>query len=165
MCYGALDGLRCLNIARSSYRGLKVRVLSFVRKLDLRSVLQDDAGERRRWTMRSPPCAASSASSEGREEVGGSLPRHRLQQPTSSRKSSVSLSRRRRVTLETARAERRRPWMSSGPRQRGLDDVKPLIRRLRGQQRRGVRLRSMMGTRLRSIMDTIMVAPHSGGRR
>ncbi len=156
VCYGALDGLGC-DRARWAYRDFEVSVLSFVRELDLRSVLQDDAGKRATLDNEVTTLRGQLGELQGRMEKTYEL----LDAGTATDFIAKKLGEleARRVTLETAVREKEAALDELRSERRGLDDVKPLIEQLRGSSDEVYRLRSMIAARLRSIVDTIMVAP------
>jgi DNA invertase Pin-like site-specific DNA recombinase len=156
VCYGALHGLGCER-ARWAYRDFEASALSFVRELDLASIMSDD--ESRRAVLDNEIAALNGQLGEVRGRMEKAYELLDSGAATDFVAKKLRELEARGVELEDVIREKKGVLDELRSEQRGLDDVKPLIEQLRGPGDEVYRTRSMIASRLRSIVETILVAP------
>jgi hypothetical protein len=156
VCYGALNGLGCERI-RWSYKDFEASVLSFVRELDLASIMGDD--DSKLAVLENEIAALTGQLGEVRARMEKTYDLLDAGSATEFVAKKLSELDARRVEVEHAIREKTGALDELRSEQRGFDDVKPLIEQLRGASDEVYRTRSIIASRLRSLVETILVAP------
>jgi DNA invertase Pin-like site-specific DNA recombinase len=155
VCYGALHGLGCER-ARWAYEDFETSVLSFVRELDLGSIIGDD--DSKRAGLEKEIAALNGQLGDVRDRMEKAYGLLDAGAATDFVAKKLSELDARRVELEDVIREKKGVLDEVRSEQRGFADVKPLIEHLRGAGDEIYRTRSMIASRLRSIVETILVA-------
>jgi DNA invertase Pin-like site-specific DNA recombinase len=155
VCYGALHGLGCER-ARWAYEHFEASVLSFVRELDLGSIIGDD--DSKRAVLENEIAALNGQLGDVRDRMEKAYGLLDAGAATDFVAKKLNELDARRVELEELIREKKGVLDEVRAEQRGFADVKPLIEHLRGAGDEIYRTRSMIASRLRSIVETILVA-------
>jgi DNA invertase Pin-like site-specific DNA recombinase len=162
ICYAALRGIGCVR-ARWAYKDFETSALAFIAELDLSSIVNDDSGKGA--IVENEISALKGKIAEASEQRDRTF---ELMQKTT---SSTEYVAKRLDEIETARTaleaeleKKEHEHSALTVDRRTLDDVRPVIERLRAPESGGddsetYRLRSAVASRLRSVVDTILVAP------
>jgi DNA invertase Pin-like site-specific DNA recombinase len=156
VCYGALHGLGCER-ARWAYEDFETSVLSFVRELDLGSIMGDD--DSKRAVLEKEIAALNGQLGDVRDRMEKAYGLLDAGAATDFVAKKLNELDARRVELEDVIREKKDVLDEVRSERRGFADVKPLIEHLRGAGDEIYRTRSMIASRLRSIVETILVAP------
>jgi DNA invertase Pin-like site-specific DNA recombinase len=155
VCYGALHGLGCER-ARWAYEDFETSVLSFVRELDLGSIMGDD--DSKRAVLEKEIAALNGQLGDVRDRMEKAYGLLDAGAATDFVAKKLNELDARRVELEDVIREKKDVLDEVRSERRGFADVKPLIEHLRGAGDEIYRTRSMIASRLRSIVETILVA-------
>jgi DNA invertase Pin-like site-specific DNA recombinase len=156
VCYSAKRGLGCSR-TRWRYVEFETSFLSFVREVDLASIVEEGSGSGRRRALEDQVAATRGEMNAVQERMEKAFAMLDAGAPHDFVTGKLKEMESRRLELQKVLDETERELAGLDRERESMTDVRSLIERVRGSG--DYRLRSQVASRLLSLIDTILVAP------